>query len=74
MCSSDLKRMDNDRLERENAWRAAHDVKPANSLEEIKDDAAAGILLDEASQIAADLAVAAAHRAAPTQARRTDLH
>ncbi|HSY97412.1 MAG TPA: carboxy terminal-processing peptidase, partial [Steroidobacteraceae bacterium] len=71
---AERKRMDNDRLERENAWRAAHDVKPANSLEEIKDDAAAGILLDEASQIAADLAVAAAHRVAPTQARRTDLH
>lgn len=71
---AERKRIENERLERENAWRAAHDVKPAKSLEEIKDDAAAGILLDEASQIAADLAVAAAHRAAPTQARRTDLH
>ncbi|MHB8720987.1 MAG: carboxy terminal-processing peptidase [Steroidobacteraceae bacterium] len=71
---AERKRMDNERLERENAWRAAHDVKPAKSLEEIKDDAAAGILLDEASQIAADLAIAAAHRVAPTQARRTDLH
>jgi len=67
------KRLDGERLERENAWRAAHDVKPVKSLEEIKDDAAAGILLDEAAQIAADLAVATAHRAAPTQARRTDL-
>jgi carboxyl-terminal processing protease len=70
------KRLENERLERENTWRAAHDVKPAKSLEEIKDDAAAGILLDEASQIAADLAVAtaqaASHRNAPTQARRTD--
>jgi carboxyl-terminal processing protease len=68
------KRMESERLERENTWRAAHDVKPAKSLEEIKDDAAAGILLDEASQIAADLAVATVHRGAPTQARRTDLH
>jgi carboxyl-terminal processing protease len=71
---TERKRIDSERLERENTWRAAHDVKPAKSLEEIKDDAAAGILLDEASQIAADLAVAAVHRAAPTQARRTDLH
>ena len=70
------KRLESERLERENTWRAAHDVKPAKSLEEIKDDAAAGILLDEASQIAADLAVATAqattHRNAPTQARRAD--
>jgi len=61
-------------IERENTWRAAHDIKPVKSLEEIKDDAAAGILLDEASQIAADLAVTTARRALPTQARRTDLH
>jgi carboxyl-terminal processing protease len=71
---AERKRLDSDRLERENAWRAAHEVKPAKSLEEIKDDATAGILLDEASQIAADLVVAGAHRAVPTQARRTDLH
>jgi carboxyl-terminal processing protease len=71
---AERKRLDGDRLERENAWRAAHEVKPAKSLEEIKDDATAGILLDEASQIAADLVVAGAHRAVPTQARRTDLH
>ena len=64
--------MDDERLERENAWRAAHDVKPAKSLEEIKDDATAGILLDEASQIAADMVVVSAKRAAPTQARRND--
>ena len=44
------------------------------SAEDIKDDAAAGILLDEASQIAADLAVATTHRTAPTQARRSDAH
>src|SRR5271168_1268029 len=69
---AERKRIDSERLERENAWRAAHDVKPAKSLEEIKDDATAGILLDEASQIAADLVGAATHRAAPTQARRND--
>jgi len=69
---AERKRMDEERLARENAWRAAHDVKPANSLEEIKDDATAGILLDEASQIAADMVVVSAKRAAPTQARRND--
>ena len=52
---AERKRVESERLERENAWRTAHDAKPAKSLEEIKDDAAAGILLDEASQIAADL-------------------
>jgi carboxyl-terminal processing protease len=71
---AERQRQDSERLQRENAWRAAHDVKPAKSLDEIKDDAAAGILLDEASQIAADLAVTTAHRAGPTQARRTDIH
>jgi carboxyl-terminal processing protease len=69
---AERKRVESERLERENAWRAAHDVKPAKSLEEIKDDATAGILLDEASQIAADLVVVSAKRAAPTQARRSD--
>jgi carboxyl-terminal processing protease len=69
---AERKRLESERLERENAWRTAHDVKPVKSLEEIKDDAAAGILLDEASQIAADLAVASVHRTLPTQARRTD--
>src|SRR5258708_16886927 len=71
---AERKRLENERLERENAWRAAHDVKPVKSAEEIKDDAAAGILLDEASQIAADLAVTAAHRTAPTQPRPHDIH
>jgi carboxyl-terminal processing protease len=69
---TERKRTEDQRLERENAWRAAHDVKPVKSLEEIKDDATAGILLDEASQIAADLVVVSAKRAAPTQARRND--
>jgi carboxyl-terminal processing protease len=71
---AERQRLDSERLERENTWRAAHDIKPVKSLEEIKDDAAAGILLDEASQIAADLAVTTARRALPTQARRTDIH
>ncbi len=69
---AERKRIDSERLERENAWRASHDVKPVKSLEEIKDDATAGILLDEASQIAADLVVVTAKRTAPTQARRND--
>jgi carboxyl-terminal processing protease len=69
---AERKRLDDDRLERENAWRAAHDVKPVKSLEEIKDDAAAGILLDEATQIAADMAVATPHHATPTTARRAN--
>ena len=69
---AERKRLDDERLQRENTWREAHGVKPVKSLEDIKDDASAGILLDEASQIAADLAVATARRSAPTQARRTD--
>jgi carboxyl-terminal processing protease len=69
---AERKRTETERLARENAWRAAHDVKPVASLEEIKDDATAGILLDEATQIAADLVVVSAKRAAPTQARRND--
>jgi carboxyl-terminal processing protease len=71
---AERKRLDDERLERENAWRAAHGVKPVKSLEEIKDDAAAEILLDETTQIAADMAVATAHRPGATTARRTDLH
>jgi carboxyl-terminal processing protease len=69
---AERKRMDSERLDRENAWRKAHDVAPVKALEEIKDDATAGILLGEASQIAADLVVVSAKRAAPTQARRND--
>jgi len=69
---AERKRLEGERLDRENAWRAAHDVKPVKSLEEIKDDATAGILLDEASQIAADLVVVSARRSAPTQARRNE--
>jgi len=70
---AERKRQETERLDRENAWRAAHDVKPVKTLEEIKDDAAAGIILDEAAQIAADLAVAQApHTGKPVQARRSN--
>jgi carboxyl-terminal processing protease len=71
---ADRKRQESERLERENAWRVARDMKPVKALDEIKDDAAAGILLDEASQIAADLATMAGRAAKPVQARRTDNH
>jgi carboxyl-terminal processing protease len=71
---AERKRLDDERLDRENAWRTARGVKPVKSLEEIKDDAAAEILLDETTQIAADMALATPHRAGPTTARRTDLH
>ncbi len=68
-------RQDKERLARQNTWRAAHDVKPLTSLEDLKDDASAGILLDEATQIAADYAVLASHHTPPpTQAKRTDTH
>ncbi len=67
---AERKRQDTERLARENTWRAAHDVAPLKSLEELKDDSAAGILLDEASQIAADFAVVSPRKAGPTQARR----
>src|SRR5271156_2833559 len=69
---TERKRLDASRLERENGLRAAHGEPPVKSLEEIKDDAAAGIILDEATQIAADLAVTTVHRVVPTQARATD--
>ena len=59
---AERKRQESERLARENAWRAAHGVPPVKSLEDIKDDAAAGIILDEAAQIAADLAVVSAHK------------
>ncbi len=65
--------MESERLERENALAGRARCEAREILEEIKDDAAAGILLDEAAQIAADLAVAARasgstrpRRAAPT--------
>jgi len=71
---TDRKRQETERLERENAWRSAHDMKPVKTLDEIKDDAASSILLDEASQIAADLATLPGRAPKPVQARRTDNH
>jgi len=68
------KRQESERLARENELRAARSEPPYKSLEEIKDDAAAGIILEEATQIAGDLAVAGVHKTGPTQARRTDVH
>jgi carboxyl-terminal processing protease len=70
---AERKRLDGERLARENAWRAAHGVAPAKSLEDVKDDAAPGIILDETTQIAADFATLAPQPkpSGPTQARRT---
>ena len=67
---AERKRLEAERLDRENALRASHDLKPAKALDEIKDDATAGILLDEASQIAADLALTQVLRVKPVQASR----
>jgi carboxyl-terminal processing protease len=69
---AERKQLDSSRLERENALRAAHGQPPYKSLDEIKDDAAAGIILDEAVQIAGDFAANSVHKVGPTQARRTD--
>ena len=71
---AERKRQESERLERENAWRTARDMKPVKTLDEIKDDAASSILLDEASQIAADLATLPGRAPKPVQARRTDNH
>jgi carboxyl-terminal processing protease len=71
---AERRRLDGERLERENALRSAHNEPPYKSLEDIKDDAAAGIILDETTQIAADYALSTTRKVGPTQARRTDLH
>ena len=71
---AERKQLDAGRLERENALRAAHGQPPYKSLDEIKDDPAAGIILDEATQIAGDFAAASVHKVGPTQARRTEAH
>ena len=49
-------RDDDARLARENAWREAKHEKPLKSVADIKQDESAGIILAEASQIAADFA------------------
>ncbi len=71
---AERKRQDAQRLERENTWLTAHGEKPVAALEDIKDDPAAGIILDEATQIAADLSTLSAHKALPTQAHRIEPH
>ena len=64
-------RLDTARLARENAWRTARGQPPLKSVDEIKTDESAGILLDETSQIAADYAVLARQQAKPALVRRT---
>jgi carboxyl-terminal processing protease len=71
---AERKQLDASRLERENALRTAHGQPPVKTLEEIKDDPAAGIILDEATQIAGDFAASSVHKVGPTQARRTEAH
>ena len=70
---TERKRQESERLARENSWRTSHAIKPLKSLEDLKDDASAGILLDEASQIAGDFALLAAHRGDATQAKRIEV-
>ena len=68
---AERKRVDTDRLDRENSLRVQQGKPPYKSLEEIKDDSTASILLEEATQIAADYALLAARQVpAPTQAHR----
>ncbi len=71
---AERKRQESERLDRENQWLTAHGEKPVKTLEDIKDDPAAGILLEETAQIAVDLETAGAKKNAPTQARRGESH
>ena len=65
--------METDRLDRENAWRAAHDMKPVKSLEEIKDDAGRRNPARTRRRRSPRISyVTTQRRSAPTQARRTD--
>ena len=63
---AEQKRDDAARLARENAWRASKDEKPLKSVADIKRDESAGIILNEASQIAADFATLPATAVAQT--------
>jgi len=56
--------------------RAVQGKPPYKSLEEVKDDATASILLEETAQIAADFALLnpASQTTAPTQAQRMPQH
>ena len=70
---AERKSQDGARLERENALRTLRGKPPIKSLEELKEDSAAGIILDETAQIAADYAVLdVARHNGPTQARRAE--
>ncbi|MDE2304248.1 MAG: carboxy terminal-processing peptidase [Gammaproteobacteria bacterium] len=62
-------REDAARLARENAWRVAHGKAPLKSVDQIKHDESAGIILAEASQIAADYATLPAGTPVPAPAR-----
>ena len=68
---TERKRQEADRLARENELRTVQGKPPYKSLEEIKDDATASILLQETAQIAADYAQSfSGKRSGPTQAHR----
>jgi carboxyl-terminal processing protease len=58
------------RLERENARRAALQLEPLNSTEELEAVEAPDIHLDEAAAIVADMAIMREVKAAPTQTAR----
>jgi carboxyl-terminal processing protease len=68
---AERKRMDDERLGRENAWRSARGMKTLATLEGLQDDSAAKILLDATIEIAADFALLAPHPDSTTQARDT---
>jgi carboxyl-terminal processing protease len=68
---AERKHQEADRLARENALRSVQGKPPYKTLEEIKDDATASILLQETAQIAADYALSfSSKRTGPTQAHR----
>lgn len=58
------------RLERENARRAALQLEPLASMEELEDTEAPDVQLDQAADIVTDLAELSAVEAAPTQTAR----
>ncbi len=67
---AERKRQDSERLARENALREYQKKPVYQSLEEIKEDATAAIILNETVQIAADMVSAPVRHPGPTQARR----
>jgi len=58
------------RLERENARRAALDLEPLASMEELEDAEAPDVQLDQAAGIVTDLAELSAVATAPAQTAR----